>query len=151
MSIRAAAILIENRQICLIERLRAEKHYFTFPGGGVEEGETPEQAVVREIMEELGLQIKIERLVAEVWFRGSQQLHFLVKRIGGTFGTGTGEEYTPPLPDDPHVSTYLPIWMDFADLAEKPVLPREMAKLVLDAQKKGWPEIPVVLHAQDLG
>lgn len=38
-----------------------EKGYFKFPGGGIDEGETPEQAAIREAKEELGIDIFIEK------------------------------------------------------------------------------------------
>ncbi len=37
-----------------------------FPGGKIEPGETPEQALVREIREELDMEIAVERLVTDV-------------------------------------------------------------------------------------
>ena len=92
MSYRAAIILLQDNQIALIERHRAGQHYFTFPGGHVEPGETPEQAAVRETKEELGVDVNIQRLVAEIWWHDRPQYYYLVEAAGGDFGTGTGEE-----------------------------------------------------------
>ena len=60
--IRAVAILIKNDEILLIYR-KNEKEYFVFPGGGVEERETIEQAVIRELMEETTIEVKINKLL----------------------------------------------------------------------------------------
>ena len=39
------------------------QEYYTFPGGGLEEGETPEEGTIREIKEELGINVKIVKKV----------------------------------------------------------------------------------------
>jgi len=142
MRIRAAALLVQNDSIAVIERHRAGKHYFTFPGGGVDGGETSEQAVVREVLEELGLHVRVIRRVAEVWFRGNRQDHYLVEPIGGAFGSGTGPEYSEY--DAAH-GTYHPLWLPIADLATKLVVPTEIAALVMRSVRDGWPGEPVVL------
>src|SRR5512143_4203891 len=138
MRIRAVAILIENEKVVLIERHRAGKHFFTFPGGGVDQGETVEQAVIREVEEELGLRVAVKQKVAEVWFQGNRQEYFLVQRLDGEFGTGTGEEYGDPLPGNLH-GTYHPVWMQLSELQGQPVLPREMAERVARFAADGWP------------
>jgi len=51
MRIRAGIVLIQDNKVALIERHRAGLHYFVFPGGGADEGESPEQAAIREAME----------------------------------------------------------------------------------------------------
>ena len=93
---RAAALIVQGGSIALIERQRPTGHYYTFPGGGIEPGETAHEAVVREAREELGLAIEVHQLVADVRYRGRAQHHFLAEVTGGEFGSGTGEEMTRP-------------------------------------------------------
>jgi 8-oxo-dGTP pyrophosphatase MutT (NUDIX family) len=142
MSYRAAIVLIENGQVALIERHRQGLHYFTFPGGHMDPGEAPEQAAVRETEEELGLQVVVKRLLAEIWWHGKPQYYYLVEANGGNFGTGIGEELLHPLPDK---GTYRPLWTPVRDLLDLPVLPRSMAQIVVEAQSAGWPDpVPVL-------
>ncbi len=44
---RGSAIILENNQVALIKRVRDGQVYHVFPGGGIEEGESPEQAAIR--------------------------------------------------------------------------------------------------------
>ncbi len=142
MSYRAAVVLIENGKIALVERHRQELHYFTFPGGHIERGESPEEAALREVEEELGLKVALKRLVARIGWHGKWQYYYLAETLSGAFGSGLGEEIRHPHPEK---GSYLPMWMPTADLLEQPVLPREMAELVVRFLKEGWPEAPVVI------
>ncbi len=146
MRIRAVAILIEDNQVAVIERHRAGRHYFSFPGGGVDAGETVEQAVVREVEEELGLRVVVKRKVAEVWFHGNRQEYFLVHKVSGEFGTGTGEEYQSYRPEH---GTYLPQMMPISELLNHPVLPVEMALLLVKSHRDAWPEKPVIIFEEE--
>ena len=78
MRTRAGIVLIEDAKVALIERHRAGLDYFVFPGGGVDEGETSEQAAIREAMEELGVEVAIKQKVAMIHFDQSTQVYFLV-------------------------------------------------------------------------
>jgi 8-oxo-dGTP pyrophosphatase MutT (NUDIX family) len=142
MSYRAAIILLKEDKVALIERHRQGQHYFTFPGGHVDEGETPEQAAVREAKEELGLDVTLIKTIARISWQGKWQVYYLVEGTGGTFGTGSGAEMVNPVLER---GTYKPTWLPLSELLEQPVRPREMAELLSRFVKEGWPESPVIL------
>ena len=59
-----AGIIIEDGKVFATQRGYGEfKDGWEFPGGKIEQGETPEEAVVREIMEELDTEIKVGELI----------------------------------------------------------------------------------------
>ncbi len=55
----------ENKMLLcrLSERVGMNPGHWTLPGGGLDFGEDPEVAVVREFMEETGLVVKVDKLV----------------------------------------------------------------------------------------
>jgi 8-oxo-dGTP diphosphatase len=59
--VSVSAIIFENDRILLAHRRDID--WWNLPGGGMEAGETVEQAVRREVLEETGLEIEVERLV----------------------------------------------------------------------------------------
>lgn len=62
-----AAIIIENRKVFATQRGYGEfKDGWEFPGGKIEPGETPEEALKREIMEELDTEIEVGDLLDTV-------------------------------------------------------------------------------------
>lgn len=67
--VRAGAILIRDGHLLLIRFQDPDEDgpYYEIPGGGVEAGETPEEAAVRELREETGLLGSVGREVARVW------------------------------------------------------------------------------------
>jgi len=142
---RSGIILIENNELALIERHRNGLHYFAFPGGGIDEGESPEQAAVREAEEELGVVVEIQQKAVEVFINGNTQHYFLVSRISGDFGTGTGEEFGEY---NPAHGTYLPLWISIENVLSKNVLPRELVELVVRCTQEGWPRSSIQLFLE---
>ena len=147
MRTRAGIILIEDNKVALIERHRAGLDYFVFPGGGVDEGESPEQGAIREAMEELGIEVAIQQKIAEIHFgRTSKHIYFLVEKVSGEFGSGTGEEFTNSDPHHPEEGIYIPVWMPIEELPKyNKIYPSVLANLVIKSTREGWPKEPVVL------
>ncbi|MFA6995007.1 MAG: NUDIX domain-containing protein [Patescibacteria group bacterium] len=96
---RVRAIIIKNNKLLTIKRVKKDSTYFVFPGGGVEPGEKPEDALKRECREELGVEVGIkEKFGSEIFERGEieQEINFYIcEIITGKIGTGDGPEYAP--------------------------------------------------------
>lgn len=62
-----AAIIRKGERIFATQRGYGDfKDYWEFPGGKMEAGETPEQALIREIREELDAEIRIDKLLSTI-------------------------------------------------------------------------------------
>lgn len=62
-----AGIIINNKKILLTQRGYGEyKDKWEFPGGKIEENETKEETIIREIKEELDASIKVEKFLTKV-------------------------------------------------------------------------------------
>lgn len=62
-----AAIIRQGDKIFATQRGYGEwKDWWEFPGGKIEQGETPEEALIREISEELSAEINVDELFSTV-------------------------------------------------------------------------------------
>lgn len=65
-TIRVAGLLVRDDTILMVEQGRGDERYYLLPGGGVQFGETLSDALRRELREELGLRVGVQRLLAIV-------------------------------------------------------------------------------------
>ena len=66
------AAIVKDGQVLALRRadgIDEVKHKFEFVGGKVEEGETPQEALIRECREELSLEIEVGDLIYRCAFR----------------------------------------------------------------------------------
>jgi len=112
-------VIVEDARLALIERVRDGKTYYLFPGGGVEPGETPEQAAVREAHEELGVDVELGGVIHEERFAGSGFVFFAARIVGGEFGTGAWPDHADE--DELRLAkdgTHEAVWVPLADLRD---------------------------------
>lgn len=94
-------IIKKDNGIILIHRLKPRedgtiRDYYVVPGGKMEQGETEEETVKREIFEELGITVEPERKLLEYNsdYDDSIQIFYVCKYLDGIVGTGNGPEMT---------------------------------------------------------
>ena len=75
-TVGADAVVLEEHGRVLLGR-RRDAGFWTLPGGGVEKGETPWQAVVRETREETGFDVEVVRLATVDWKQAASDIVFV--------------------------------------------------------------------------
>ncbi len=81
-----SAVIFNEGRVLLAHRRDID--WWNLPGGGMEAGETVDEALKREVLEETGLEVEIERLVG-VYSKPLKQevmLTFRCRIVGGTLG-----------------------------------------------------------------
>ena len=121
-----------------VKRNRDYQEYYTFPGGGLEEGETLAEGVVREIKEEFGINVKVIKKLYEL---ENMKLHmkehfFLCEYIDGEFGTGDGEEFSDNL-EYKDSGEYIPEIVERENVSDLVLLPLEIKEKFVQDLKKG--------------
>ncbi|GKX66405.1 NUDIX hydrolase [Inconstantimicrobium mannanitabidum] len=83
--LRSQAIVVEGDKILLLKTHSGSRDNYELPGGGINEGETPEEAAIRELFEETGIKGEIIRLASKYYNGFAQEYNysFLVKKIDG--------------------------------------------------------------------
>jgi ADP-ribose pyrophosphatase YjhB (NUDIX family) len=82
----AAVMFDENKNIFLVKSTYQRFQPWGLPGGSLEYGEHPEEAVIREVWEETRLNVCIEKLLlVNSWLPDRVGLYYLCRITGGTF------------------------------------------------------------------
>jgi 8-oxo-dGTP diphosphatase len=128
---RAAAIIIQNEKLLVIHRQKPGEDYFKLPGGGVELDESFEEACIREVKEETGLDVISLQLVYKYLYRGSEEICFLarVPLDEPVLGGSEAKRHSP-------VNSYTLEWVNAGQLAEINLLPAAARKICLEIMQE---------------
>jgi 8-oxo-dGTP diphosphatase len=123
LRIRVCGICIEENKILLIRHhsIGKSNELWTPPGGGMNYGESAENALIREFIEETGLHVSVEKFLCVNEYLTPPlhaiELFFIVKKTGGSLQTGID----PELHADRQIITKIE-WLSIEQLQE---IPRE--------------------------
>ena len=119
MRVGCRAVIIKDHKIVLIYRENKGRIYYVYPGGGLDQGETKEECVVRECKEELGINVVVKKHLYKLERKEGAQHFYLCEWIDGILGTGNEEEYA----DDRPGGIQKPIAIELSDINEIPLVP----------------------------
>ena len=131
MSVRARVVLVETGHVAWIKRRRDDDHYFLFPGGGVEVGETAADAAIREAWEELGVEVEVGEALYEEAFGDARFVYYSARIVGGEFGTGAWPDHAARTAlARARSGTHTPVWLSLNELEDLDVRPRQLVQLL---------------------
>lgn len=131
---RAAAIIIRNGELLLIHRQKPGRDYYILPGGGVELDESFEEACIREVKEETGLDVLGLQLAHKYFYRGSEE-HYFLTRVPPHEPVLGGSEAQRQSPAD----RFSFEWVDAGRLAEINLLPAAARRISLEILRRQKP------------
>jgi 8-oxo-dGTP diphosphatase len=89
------SVVVVNSQGKILLTKRQDLENWVFPGGGIERGESLEKGAVREVKEETGVRVKVERLAAvsilDHFLKRNVNFIFLASFLGGKTRRQKGE------------------------------------------------------------
>lgn len=128
---RARVILYnsENDAILLIHRLKSGRDYWVIPGGGAKGNETPVETAIREIDEELSIQLKPAALNQLFEYKNQENEHFFYAEmpfIAAPEISGEEKERSSSL------NVYQPGWVAVKELTKINLMPPEIAAKIIN-------------------
>ncbi len=114
-------------------------------GGGVEEGEEPAEAAVREVDEETSLIVQTEKLLYRIIYDNRNEEHFyLCRYLSGDIALRFDSIEARKM--EQQENFYRPDWYRIADLSEMSVYPLEIRDRILKDRLNGFSDTPREIH-----
>jgi 8-oxo-dGTP pyrophosphatase MutT (NUDIX family) len=146
MSKASRAIIIDNDKILVMHRNKQGSQYFTLVGGRVNDDESTEQAVIREVKEETGLDVVSTRLVfIEEHAAPYNQQYIYLCEVRPHQNVAIQETSEEGLMNRIGINTHQPFWAETRAFPRLPFRTPQLQKAICDGLKKGFPDKPVIV------
>ncbi|HSD56024.1 MAG TPA: NUDIX hydrolase [Candidatus Saccharimonadales bacterium] len=143
------AIIIEDGKILVMHRNKYGSQYYTLVGGRINDHETPEQALVREVREETGLQVTAATLVYIEEHSAPYNEQFIyVCSVAPHTDVAIQEDSEEGTMNRFDLNTHKPVWVSASAFAGISFRTPLLQQAMLKAFKKGFPKEPVKLQEE---
>lgn len=146
MTRAARAIILKDHQILVMARNKHGSQYFTLVGGRVNDDETLEQGLIREVKEETGLQVTVARLVyieEHAAPHNEQYVYLCEVAPHDTISIqSTSEE---GLMNKIGINTHQPLWAEVSSFPRLAFRTPQLQAAIAVALKKGFPDRSIKL------
>lgn len=132
LRIRAVAVAVRDDEVLVVLRERGGRSYAVLPGGGIEAGETPQVACVRELREETGLDGVVEALLPVGVDREAPAVYLRVRVTGGDPVLAPG---SPESRRSTAENRYRPAWVRIDTIEDIGLVPEQAVRAVSAASR----------------
>lgn len=142
----ARAIIIEDGRILVMHRNKEGSQYYTLVGGRINEGESIEEGLAREIMEETGLKLTSQRLVyTEAHNAPYNEQYIFLCDVAPHSDAAIQDTSEEGAMNRVGVNTHTPQWASVKSFAGLPFRTPQLQAAIVRALKKGFPKQPELL------
>jgi 8-oxo-dGTP diphosphatase len=142
----ARAIIFEGDKILVMHRNKYGSQYYTLAGGRINDHETYEQGLIREIREETGLTVTAARLVyIEEHVAPYNEQYIYLCEVTAHKPIAIQEESEEGNMNKYAMNTHQPQWVGVRAFANLPFRTPQLQEAILKAFKKGFPKEPLKL------
>jgi 8-oxo-dGTP diphosphatase len=128
MKTRPSALIIKDNKILTLKYVYNDQPLYALPGGNVEDNESVKDTLVRELQEELGIDIEVNELfsVAET-YNPTKKTNILHLTFVSEITNGT------PIPNQEQTTTLGVEWLNIETLSEKNLYPNISTQIKLSS------------------
>ena len=142
----ARAIIIEDGKLLLVRRDRESSQYYTLVGGVIDDGESAEQTLAREVREETGLTVTSARMVyVEQHPEPYNEQYIFLCDVAPHGDVAIQIDSEEAMLNKLGFNTHTLVWVNWEALPRLPFLTPRLGEAISKAYKHGFPDAAEVI------
>ena len=134
----ARALILKGEKVLMLRKEDQDGSRFALPGGGQETGESLQETLQRECLEEIGCEVAIRELlhVADYFRERSTEPPTVRHMVEFLFICEIPDNYEPRNGENPDKHQVEVVWAELEELSRLPIFPKSLVANLLGMQGK---------------